>query len=232
MLQVRYTQDQEIEVGVDEAGRGCLWGPLYAGAVIWPPEEEWFEEHREISPLIRDSKKLTEKKRNALASAIENLAISYGIGIVQAHEIDHLGMTAANRLAFYRAIENMGVEADRILLDGTLDLTDEQCEELQAKECVTIVDGDATYLPIAAASILAKCHRDTWVRGAVEAEPVLETHYNLLSSKGYGTLKHRTGIQTHGIHKEHRRLFLRKLMGTRCLIQDESDEEEPLENRE
>ena len=175
MLHVRYQTDTQIEMGVDEAGRGCLWGPLYAGAVIWPPEEEWLDEHREISPLIRDSKKLSEKKREALAGAIESLAISYGLGVVNPTEIDNLGMTAANRLAFVRAIQSCNVEPDRLLIDGTLDLTEDQTNTLGVSECHTIVDGDATYLPIAAASILAKTHRDRWVKETVEAQPDLET---------------------------------------------------------
>ena len=227
MLTVRYQKDTLIEVGVDEAGRGCLWGPLYAGAVIWPPEEEWLDEHREISPLIRDSKKLTEKKRESLADAIESLAISYGVGVVEAYEIDNLGMTAANRLAFVRSIQGCNVQADRLLIDGTLDLTDEQCETLGAAECITIVDGDATSLPIAAASIVAKTHRDRWVKAYVENHPRLDEQYNLLSNKGYGAEKHRKGVLEHGVHEEHRRLFLRKLLGTptktKCLIQDEED---------
>lgn len=224
MLKVRFEEDTSIEMGVDEAGRGCLWGPLYAGAVIWPPEDEWLDEHREISPLICDSKKISEKKRQSLAAAIENLAISYGVGVVQAQEIDLLGMTAANRLAFVRAIEANSVQADRLLLDGTLDLTDAECESLHANECTTVVDGDATYLPIAAASILAKVHRDSWVKTYVEQHPQLQEHYNLLSNKGYGAEKHRQGILKHGVHEEHRRLFLRKLLGTsKCLIEDEED---------
>lgn len=222
MLKVRYEEGNSIEVGVDEAGRGCLWGPLYAGAVIWPPEEEWLEEHRELSPLIRDSKKLSEKKRHILAKSIENLAISYGIGIVQAQEIDRLGMTEANRLAFVRAIAATSVQADRVLLDGTLNLTDEQCDTLKCAEYITVVDGDATYLPIAAASIVAKVHRDTWVKTYVEQNPQLQERYNLLNNKGYGAEKHRKGVLDHGVHEEHRRLFLRKLLGTsKCLIQDD-----------
>ena len=224
MLNVRYKEDAEIEIGVDEAGRGCLWGPMYAGAVIWPPEDDWLEEHREISPLICDSKKVSEKKRLALANAIENLAISYGVGAVHAQEIDLLGMTAANRLAFVRAIEGANVQPDRVLLDGTLHLTDEECDALHANQYITVVDGDATYLPIAAASILAKVHRDTWVKTYVEQHPQLEEQYSLLSNKGYGAEKHRQGILKHGVHEEHRRLFLRKLLGTsKCLIEDEED---------
>ncbi len=80
MLKTRYQNDQLIEMGIDEAGRGCLWGPMYAAAVIWAPEDEWTEEHREIAPQIKDSKKLSEKKRDYVATAIQSLALDYGVG--------------------------------------------------------------------------------------------------------------------------------------------------------
>jgi ribonuclease HII len=222
-IQIRFKQDSKIEMGVDEAGRGCLWGPMFAGAVVWTPEEEWTEEHREIVPQIRDSKKLSAKKRTYLAGAIESLAISSGVGIVTADEIDSMGMSASNRLAFTRAIQANSIPPDRILLDGTLALLDSTREELDAEEQVTIVDGDALYLPIAAASILAKHSRDEWVKTYVADHPDLETKYHLLSSKGYGTKNHRDGIVQHGMDSHHRRLFLRKLLGTKCEIQDEEE---------
>ena len=104
-LQVRFCDDNKLEAGVDEAGRGCLWGPLYAAAVIWPPEEDWLDEHREVAPFIKDSKKISAKKRKQIANQIQAAAIDYGIGSVSAKEIDQSGMTSANRLAFQRAIE-------------------------------------------------------------------------------------------------------------------------------
>lgn len=222
-LSVRFKADTLIEVGVDEAGRGCLWGPLYAAAVIWPPEDDWLEEHREVAPGIQDSKKLTPKKRAALADAIQALAIDVGIGIVTPQEIDSYGMTTANKLAFQRALQNLSVPPDRLLLDGILELDQEDITQLSIMEQHTIVEGDAKYLPIAAASILAKHARDTYVEGRVKVTPELDTKYSLLSSKGYGTEKHREGIKTHGKHPDHRDLFLRKLLGStssECLICD------------
>jgi ribonuclease HII len=222
ILSVRYKKDALLEAGVDEAGRGCLWGPLYAAAVLWPPEEEWLEEHFEIAPQIKDSKKLSAKKRAMLAEAIQALAIDYGIGSVSAEEIDLYGMTYANRLAFQRAIENLSVNPDRLLLDGTLQLKNDYLTEHTIQEQYTLVDGDALYLPIAAASILAKQARDSYVEDYVEKEATLETNYSIGSSKGYGTEKHRKGILEHGKHEQHRSLFLRKLLGTTsdCLITD------------
>ena len=221
-LAVRHTNDALIEVGVDEAGRGCLWGPLYAAAVIWPPESEWLEEHKVIAPQIKDSKKLSAKKRAALATAIQDLAMDTGIGIVTSAEIDSFGMSIANKLAFQRALDALLIPPDRLLLDGILSLHAEELEKRKIQQQFTIVEGDATYLPIAAASILAKEARDSYVKECIEKESALETNYSIGSSKGYGTEKHRKGILAHGKHPQHRDLFLRKLLGNKsdCLIQD------------
>jgi ribonuclease HII len=223
-LQVRFRDDLKLEAGVDEAGRGCLWGPLYAAAVIWPPEEDWLDEHREIAPSIKDSKKISAKKRKQLATRIQNAAIDYGIGAVSAKEIDQTGMSFANRLAFQRAIEELSVPVERVLIDGCLPFKQEQIEMLKIDEQETIVDGDATYLPIAAASIVAKEARDSIVEEWVSKEPDLQATYNIGSCKGYGTEKHRKAILEKGMHVEHRRLFLRKLLNltlSDCLISDE-----------
>lgn len=221
-LQVRHTNDSLIEAGIDEAGRGCLWGPLYAAAVLWPPEEEWLDEHREIAPQIRDSKKLSAKKRQSLAQAISALAIDVGIGVVSAKEIDEFGITHANKLAFLRAIDQLQVVPDRILLDGILAINTEDLTSRKIQQQETIVDGDASYLPIAAASIVAKEARDRYIYDCVETNKDLEVNYSIGSSKGYGTEKHRKGILTYGKHDGHRDLFLRKLLGKKsdCLISD------------
>lgn len=224
-LRVRFTEDLKIEAGVDEAGRGCLWGPLYAAAVIWPPEDDWLDEHREIAPQIKDSKKISAKKRSSLAEKIKNAAIDYGIGTVSAKEIDEGGMSFANRLAFVRAIEDLSLPVDRILVDGCLPLLAQQLEAMKVEEQQTIVEGDAIYLPIAAASIIAKEARDDIVKEWVTKEPELQTVYNIGSCKGYGTEKHRMAVKEKGMHPQHRRLFLRKLLNlslSDCLISDAS----------
>jgi ribonuclease HII len=222
-LTVRYSKDTRSEAGVDEAGRGCLWGPLYAAAVVWPPEEEWSDEHKWAAPQIKDSKKLSSKKRAMLVEAIQALAVDYGIGIVTPEEIDSLGMTIANKLAFQRAIDGLSSSPERLLLDGTIQLNVDELEKRKISEQFTIVDGDALYLPIAAASILAKEAHDDYIRDSIEEDTELETKYSIGSSKGYGTEKHRKGILEYGKHAQHRNLFLRKLMGkaTDCLITDE-----------
>lgn len=221
-LTVRYTKDTKLEAGVDEAGRGCLWGPLYAAAVLWPPEENWLDEHRQIAPHIKDSKKVSAKKRATVADAIKALAIDYGIGSVTPSEIDSYGMTYANKLAFTRAIQKLTVIPERLLIDGILPLDTHTLKEHDIQEQTTVVDGDALYLPIAAASILAKEARDGYVAEQVKENPSLQTNYSLATSKGYGTEAHRKGILAHGKHVLHRDLFLRKLLGnkTDCLITD------------
>lgn len=222
MLKVRFQSDALLEAGVDEAGRGCLWGPLYAAAVLWPPEAEWLPEHYEIAPQIRDSKKLSAKKRSQLAIAIPALAIDFGIGVVTAQEIDTHGMTWANREAFVRALQALTVPPDRILLDGCLELLEEQRTILQIQEQHTIVEGDAEYLPIAAASILAKEARDTYVQEQVSAHADWNEKYGLGANKGYGTEIHRQAILDHGQLADHRSLFLRKLLNKKegCMITD------------
>lgn len=200
--------DDVSEVGIDEAGRGCLWGPLVAGAVIWPEESTWTEEVREISGKIRDSKKISAKLRTLLELKIKEHAVAWSIGVVTAQEIDSLGMTKTNRLAFERALQGIEAPFGRLLIDGTLGIPDRE-----GVEQVVEPKGDDTYLSIAAASILAKEGRDKMVQAICEADPLLESRYSIRSSKGYGTLKHREAIKAHGMHPNHRRLFLRKLLG-------------------
>jgi ribonuclease HII len=207
MLKSRHTQDDVAEVGIDEAGRGCLWGPLMAAAVVWPDEDSWTEDMRELSSKIRDSKKIAAKRRSLMEAQIKLYAVAWSIGSVTAKEIDTFGMTKSNRLAFERALEGINVPYGRILIDGTLGLPANSIEQvIEAK-------GDNTYIAIAAASILAKEGRDTIVRGMCEENPILESRYSICSSKGYGTLKHRNAVKEHGMHTEHRKLFLRKLLG-------------------
>ena len=223
MLKCRYNEeDTLLEAGVDEAGRGCFWGPLMAAAVIFPAEEDWTDEIRTLAPKIRDSKKVTPKRRAELAAQIKKAAISYGVGSVSAEDLDNNGVTWANQTAFERALALLSPQPQRILIDGIL-----SCSAPSA-EINTVVDGDATYLSIAAASILAKEAHDDWVREFCEAEPEIAARYSLASCKGYGTAKHREGLRLHGVHEYHRRRFLNgggsaaggfKRKETACLIQ-------------
>lgn len=208
MLKVRHTNDTSIEVGVDEAGRGSLWGPLLAGAVIWVPEEEMSEEQKSISAQIKDSKKLSAKKRKYLSDCIKDLAIAWGIGRVEPSEIDALGITKANQLAFTRALDQLEVVPERILIDGILSIYDQPWSFV---EQIVEPELDNKYIPVAAASILAKVEHDRIIEEFCSINNIIASKYDLERNKGYGTAKHRNGILEFGQHSEHRNLFLRKL---------------------
>ncbi len=206
MLKLRHTEDGEVEVGIDEAGRGCFWGPLYAGAVIW--KSDLTDEELEITNQIKDSKKLTPKRRTAIAKAIKNIAVAWSIGVVSPSEIDSLGMTKSNQLAFVRALEGLKVKPERLLIDGILSIMDAPWSLM---EQIVEVEADNHYVAVAAASILAKTEHDEWVKQFCDINQNIAETYGLLSNKGYGTAKHRTAIVQHGTHSLHRQTFLRKL---------------------
>jgi ribonuclease HII len=212
MLKQRYSDDSLIEIGIDEAGRGCFWGPLVAGAVCWPLEDQWTDEHRDIVNHIKDSKKISPKKRERIYESISKLSLGYGVGLVHAEEIDKYGATWANQTAFRRAVESLtGIQGTRrYLIDGVLPMASLKEGENQ----MTIVDGDAIYLSIAAASIVAKVSHDRWLQEWCLKEENKECaeRYDLVSCKGYGTAKHRAGILQHGYTPLHRKLYLRKLL--------------------
>ena len=209
ILKIRQTvEDKAIEVGIDEAGRGCFWGPMYAGAVVWAPEEDMSEEQRLIASQVKDSKKLTPKRRNELAAAIKELAVAWSVGSVQAAEIDEIGTTKANQLAFVRALEGLDIEPERLLIDGILSLHESPWCFL---EQVVEPEMDGKYVPVAAASILAKTAHDEWVMEYCSRNEHIAERYDLMSNKGYGTAKHRAGILDHGTSKEHRQSYLKKL---------------------
>jgi ribonuclease HII len=206
MLKIRYTEDEAVEVGIDEAGRGCFWGPLYAAAVIW--KSDLTDEELEVTNQIKDSKKLSPKRRNALAKAIKEIAVSYAVGVVRPNEIDSIGMTKANQLAFTRALDGLKVKPERLLIDGILSIFDAPWSLM---EQVVEVEADNHYVAVAAASILAKTEHDAWVIQYCNLNQNIAETYNLVNNKGYGTAKHRAAIVQHGVHSLHRQTFLRKL---------------------
>ena len=180
--------------GIDEAGRGPLAGPVYAAAVILPVDLE-------IEGL-NDSKKLTEKKREALFDVICEKAISYSIGIATEAEIDEINILNATFLAMRRAVDGLSVKPDYALIDGNqhpgLSIADE-----------TVVKGDAKSMSIAAASILAKVSRDRFMLQIAEKYP----EYCFEKHKGYGTKLHYEMIEKYGVAPVHRRSFLKKILG-------------------
>ena len=182
-----------IVCGVDEAGRGPLCGPVVAGAVILPPEAAQLG--------INDSKKLSEKKREALFEQITKIALAYGIGMASPEEIDAYNILNATMLAMNRAVAAMGVRPDLLLIDGNC----ARGIELPAR---TVVKGDAKSISIGAASILAKVTRD---RIMLEYD-ALYPQYQLARHKGYPTATHIALVREHGVNEIYRRSFLKKIL--------------------
>lgn len=178
-----------IECGTDEAGRGCLSGPVTAAAVILPDDFE--------HPFLTDSKQLSETKRNELRSIIEQEAICYQVVHVMMNEIDEINILNASILAMHRAISGLTQTPDFIAVDGN------RFKPLKSIPFECVVKGDAKYLHIAAASILAKTHRDEFMTRIHQEFP----QYNWIKNKGYPTKEHREAIQTFGVTEFHRKSF-------------------------
>ena len=184
-----YLEKDRIEAGCDEAGRGCLAGAVFAAAVILPPGF-----HNET---LNDSKQLTEKQREALRPIIESEAISWAVGIVTPAEIDRINILKASFLAMHRAIEQLKVDPAHLLIDGN------RFTPYPGISHTTIVKGDGKYLSIAAASILAKTHRDEYMNRLNSEHP----GYLWNENKGYPTKAHRDAIRTYGTTPYHRKSF-------------------------
>ena len=188
MLKSHYYEDL-IEAGCDEAGRGCLAGSVYAAAVILPPDYQ--------NELLNDSKKLTAKKRYTLREEVERDAIAWAVGIVTPEEIDKINILNASFLAMHRALDQLKVRPEAVIVDGN------RFKPYQDLPSTTIVKGDGKYLSIAAASILAKTYRDDYMLSLAEEYP----QYDWRSNMGYPTKKHRQAIREHGITPYHRKSY-------------------------
>ena len=178
-----------IEAGCDEAGRGCLAGSVYAAAVILPPDYH--------NDLLDDSKQLTEKRRYALREVIQREAVAWAVGIVTPEEIDKINILNASILAMHRALDQLAVRPEAVIVDGN------RFKPYGGLPYSTIVKGDGKYLSIAAASILAKTYRDDYMGKLDEEYP----QYDWKSNKGYPTKKHRDAIRKFGTTPYHRRTF-------------------------
>ncbi len=179
-----------IEAGCDEAGRGCLAGPVAAAAVILP---DGFS-----NEMLNDSKQLSEKKRNALRLIIEREALAWCVVMVDNQEIDRLNILRASIIGMQRAVSGLTVRPQHLLIDGN-----KFSPHPDGIPYTTVVKGDATYMNIAAASILAKTHRDELMLRLAEQYP----YYDWKRNKGYPTKAHLQGIELHGISPLHRRTF-------------------------
>jgi ribonuclease HII len=197
----QWIDDDSIEVGLDEAGRGSLWGRLYVGAVIMSPEDESYFDNGVALRQIKDSKKLTPRKRAVLADYIRENSIDTAVAYAEPEEIDSVNILQADMSAMHRALDSLVVPFQRILVDGD---TWRPYKDVQA---ITIIEGDSVSLPIAAASILAKEAHDEWLREEVVKRPELHERYGLSTNMGYGTAVHMAGLKTWGADIAHRRSF-------------------------
>lgn len=184
-----YYQEQWIEAGCDEAGRGCLAGPVFAAAVIFPPGYH----HKRLN----DSKKLSEKQRMELRPIIEQEALAYAVASVSAEEIDRINIHNASYLAMHKALDMLHIKAEYIIVDGNRFIP------YQKVPYTCVVKGDGKYLSIAAASILAKTYRDEYMDTIAADFP----DYDWMNNKGYPTVKHRSAVLAYGTTPHHRKSF-------------------------
>ncbi|MFT5165221.1 MAG: ribonuclease HII [Saprospiraceae bacterium] len=184
-----YFHKDEIEAGCDEAGRGCLAGPVFAAAVILPKDFS--------NNLLNDSKKLTEKQRDALRPIIEKEAIAWAVGSLDPFEIDKYNILWSSFRAMHRALDQLITKPTSLLIDGNRFLP------YQDTPYHCIIKGDGKYLSIAAASVLAKTYRDEYMKQLAQKFPVYEWKKN----KGYPTKAHRNAIRLHGSCEHHRKSF-------------------------
>jgi ribonuclease HII len=188
VLKLRY-QKELLEAGCDEAGRGCLAGAVFAAAVILPPGFS--------HPFLNDSKKLTEEQRNQLRPIIEKKAIAWAVAMVDQEEIDRINILKASFKAMHLAIDELSTRPGLLLIDGN------RFSPYFGVLHQCIIQGDGKYASIAAASILAKTHRDEYMQQLHAEYP----HYGWDANKGYGTQYHRDRLREHGMSPYHRKTF-------------------------
>ncbi|CAL2087080.1 Ribonuclease HII [Tenacibaculum dicentrarchi] len=188
MLKLNYSQ-YKLETGTDEAGRGCLSGPVVSAAVILP---ENFKHD-----LLNDSKQLSEKKRQELRPYIEKHALAYGVAFISHQEVDEINVLQASITGMHRAISKLSIQPEFIIVDGN------KFNPYKDIPYETIVKGDAKFMSIAAASVLAKTYRDEYMEKIHKEYP----QYNWKKNKGYPTKEHRNAIREFGITPYHRKTF-------------------------
>ena len=199
---LKYYNSEKIEVGIDEAGRGCLAGPVVTGAVILPKEFE--EEDTYLISQIKDSKKISRKKRSILKNFIEDIAIDFNVSFKDNNYIDKHNILKSTHDCMHESIKNLNIIPELILVDGNYFKPYYNDEELIDNIC--IIGGDNKYLSIACASILAKEYHDEYIKKLLEKDNNLNV-YSWDSNMCYGTEKHIKGIKENGISKYHRKSF-------------------------
>jgi ribonuclease HII len=189
-----YHHEGKVEAGIDEVGRGCLAGPVVAAAVILPKDFDY--------EIVKDSKKLSEKKRKEAYELIKEHAIDYSISFVSSSDIDNINIGKATMAAMNKCVEKLENKPEHLLVDGNV------FDSVWDIPYTCVVKGDNKYYSIAAASILAKVTRDEYMTEKSKDYPI----YKWDSNKGYGSKVHREAIQEHGISKYHRKTFLKNIL--------------------
>ena len=197
----QYYHKDKLEVGIDEVARGCLAGRVYTAAVIWPQEFDILEDH----PILKDSKKLSRKRRLELKDYIEENAIDFAIGYEEAEYIDKVNIRNATFSAMHKALHNLNVKPEVIIVDGdSFQPYYDEDNDLIPHKC--IVGGDGKFAPIACASILAKVYHDQYIEELCENDTNLQK-YGWLDNMCYGTETHINAIKEYGITPYHRKTF-------------------------
>ena len=196
-----YYYKDEVEAGVDEVARGCLAGPVYSSAVVWTKEIDPTDQNI----IVKDSKTLSRRKRLILKDYIEENAIDFSISFESNKTIDEINILNATYKSMHKSLDQLNLDIDHILVDGNKfkPYTNSKNEVIPY---TCIISGDAKYVPIAAASILAKVYHDLYIEKLCDENPDLEI-YNWRNNMCYGTQKHMEAIQTNGISEYHRKSF-------------------------
>ena len=238
-LPLRYSNDQSIEIGIDEAGRGPMFGRVYAAAVVLPPEDSEFK-----FELMKDSKKFSSEKKIAeVAAHIKDGAAAWAVEWCDEKTIDKENIRNATFLAMHKCIKtilrklsNPDLSNTRLLVDGNgfkpFVLFDANTGRHSCAPHVCVTQGDNSYCAIAAASVLAKTERDLYIESLCDSEPKLDEFYSIRKNKGYGTKAHLEGISKHGLSPWHRRSYgICKHAHNCSQIKSQSSQQEPQQSR-
>lgn len=205
-MSVLFPNSNFYAAGIDEAGRGCLFGPVSAAAVILP--RDFMDRCEENKIVIRDSKKMTKLQREKSKKFIESHAIDFNVQFIDAKEIDSKGILKCTMLCMNRCVDHLKEKPIKLLIDGNY-----YENHIQGLCYETFVKGDQLHPEISCASILAKTYRDEYIESLVEHDSSLQEKYHLGNNMGYGTKKHMDGIKMYGLTNEHRKTFCTKTLG-------------------
>ena len=198
---LRFKNDDLVEVGIDETGRGALFGRMYVGAVVLPNELDCFFDNGAGLSGIRDSKKMTERQRGILYDYVKECAVDHSVVWCSNETIDKYNVLQADLMTMHKALDSLVVPVQRVLVDGDQWKPWPNHTDVEVH---TVIGGDAKYLAIAGAAILAKVERDQWIQSVCDEHPEWDVRYSLRGNKGYGAAKHMAGLKTFGPTELHR----------------------------